>query len=79
MIKTNKSKVLFLKEKYANGEGTFVYQNRCKYEGHWKDGQRDGFGVHTFSDGSKYIGKQKEGIRNGLIVLSGLYLRVTDN
>ena len=61
MIKTNNSKVLFLKEKYAVGEGTFVYPNRSKYQGHWENGQRDGLGVHKLNDGSKYIGNQKEG------------------
>ena len=49
----SKEKVLFLREEFADGEGIFKYSNRSKYEGHWKDGQRDGFGVHTLSDRSK--------------------------
>ena len=51
MIKTNTNKVLFLKEEYADGEGKYLYPNRGKYEGHWKNGQRDGLGVHFFIDG----------------------------
>ena len=60
MIKTDQRKVLFLKGEYADGEGTFVYSKRSKYEGHWVSGQRDGYGVHTFSDRSKYIGHNLE-------------------
>ena len=42
MKKKNKQKVLFLKEEYADGEGTFVYSKRSKFEGHWVSGQRYG-------------------------------------
>ncbi len=65
MIKTNKSKVLFLKEEYADGDGAFVYPNRSKYEGHWEGGLRNGFGVLTLRDGSKYKGQHKKGFRHG--------------
>ena len=65
MIKTNTNKVLFLKEEFADGEGKFLYPNGSKYEGHWKNGQRDGLGIHFFIDGSKYFGKQKKGLRHG--------------
>ena len=43
MSDNSKEKVLFLREEYADGEGTFKYSNRSKYEGHWKNGQKDGF------------------------------------
>ena len=43
MSVNSKEKVIFLKEEFADGEGTFKYQNRSKYEGQWKNGQRDGF------------------------------------
>ena len=46
MKKASKQKVLFLKEEYADGEGKFLYPKGSKYEGHWKNGQRDGLGVH---------------------------------
>ena len=45
MKKASKQKVLFLKEEFADGEGTFKYPNKSKYEGQWKNGQKDGFGV----------------------------------
>ena len=32
----NSKKVLFLREEYADGEGTFKYGKRSKYEGLWK-------------------------------------------
>ena len=53
IININKCKVLFLREECANGDGAFIYPNRSKYEGHWKDGQRDEWGVLTSPDGSK--------------------------
>ena len=41
MNDNSKQKVLFLREENADGHGTFVYSKRSKYEGHWKDGQRE--------------------------------------
>ena len=38
---------MFLREEFADGEGTFKYSNRSKYEGYWKNGQRDGHGVQV--------------------------------
>ena len=52
MCDSSKEKVMFLREEFADGEGTFKYSNRSKYEGLWKNGQRDGLGVHTLSDES---------------------------
>ena len=65
MSSKSKAKVMFLKEEFADGEGTFKYGNRSKYEGLWKNGQKDGFGVHTLSNGSKYIGQHTKGLRHG--------------
>ena len=38
MSNSSLEKVMFLKEEFADGEGTFKYSNRSKYEGRWKDG-----------------------------------------
>ena len=65
MSGNSKEKVMFFREEFADGEGTFKYPNKSKYEGHWKNGQKDGFGVHTLSDRSKYIGQHKNGLRHG--------------
>ena len=45
----NSKNVLFLREEYAEGEGTFKYGKRSKYEGLWKNGQKDGFGEHKWA------------------------------
>jgi hypothetical protein len=36
----NSKNVLFLREEYAEGEGTFKYGKRSKYEGLWKWSKR---------------------------------------
>ena len=35
MKKESKQKVLFLKEEYADGQGTYIYPNGEKYAGEW--------------------------------------------
>ena len=65
MIKTDQRKVLFLKEEYADGEGTFKYPEGGKYEGQWKNGKKYGWGIETLPCGEKYIGTWRHGKRNG--------------
>ena len=47
--------------KIWNGHGTYTYPNGDKYEGEFKDGEKNGQGTFTFSDGSKYVGEFKDG------------------
>ncbi len=44
---SNKKNVLFLNEKYGDGEGTFTYPDGSKYVGEWKDGEYHGQGIFT--------------------------------
>ena len=48
-----------------NGNGIFVYKDGSKYDGEWKDGEKNGDGIWTSVDGFKYVGKFKNGQRNG--------------
>ena len=64
MIKTNKSKVIFIQEEYADGEGKYFYSDGASYEGKWKNGKRHGKGILTLSDGRKYFGKWNLGRNN---------------
>jgi len=58
---SNKKKVLFLREEYGDGQGTFTYPNGEKYEGEWKNGKKHGHGTYTWSDGKS----MKENSRMG--------------
>ena len=61
MIKTNKSKVIFLKEENADGKGKYTYSDGESYEGEWKDGKYHGKGNYTSIDGDALEGKWKDG------------------
>ncbi|GHU13458.1 hypothetical protein FACS189449_08840 [Alphaproteobacteria bacterium] len=37
-----------------HGKGTVTYPNGDKYEGGWKDGDRDGRGMYIAADGNRY-------------------------
>ena len=37
----------------------------AKYDGDWKEDERNGFGVFTWPEGSKYNGEWKSDVRNG--------------
>jgi len=36
-----------------------------KYDGSWKDGQRNGMGTATYPDGTVYTGSFADGLRDG--------------
>ena len=40
MSKNKIEKVVFMREEYAEGEGTFKYPDGGKYEGQWKNGKK---------------------------------------
>ena len=47
-----------------DGEGILMYtandvHKRVKYQGHWKDGQREGHGTLRFKDGTEFVGDFK--------------------
>jgi hypothetical protein len=39
--------------------------NGNRYDGEWKENQRNGLGIHTFLSGHRYDGEWKEDKRNG--------------
>ncbi len=53
-----------------DGQGTMIYRNGEKYEGHWKKGVREGYGIFFFSTGQKYSGMWSAGEMHG----EGAYL-----
>ena len=61
----NRKEVLFIKEEYGEGRGTFTYPDGRKYVGDWKNGKFHGQGTYTFSNGRKYVGEYKDGKKNG--------------
>jgi len=62
---SNKKEVLFLREEYGNGQGTYIYPNGEKYVGDWKNGKYHGHGTYSWSNGNKYVGEWKGGNLNG--------------
>ena len=57
---SNNKNVLFLREEYGNGQGTYIYPNGEKYEGDWKNGKYHGHGTYSWSNGNKYVGEWKD-------------------
>ena len=47
------------------GVGILTYSDGDKYEGEWKDGQKNGQGTYTWSNGNKYVGEFKDGKKHG--------------
>ena len=47
------------------GVGSLTYSDGDKYEGEWKDGQKNGQGTYTWSNGNKYVGEFKDGKKHG--------------
>ena len=54
---SNNKNVLFLRKKFGNGQGTYIYPNGEKCVGDWKNGKYHGHGTPTWSDGHKYEGE----------------------
>ena len=52
----DKNKVLFLREEYGNGQGTFIYPNG-RYSGEWEKGKKQGQGTFTWFNGNRYEGE----------------------
>ncbi len=44
-----------------DGTGTYFYEWGDRYEGEWKDGERDGQGIWYRSNGERYEGQWKYG------------------
>ena len=68
---SNKKEVLFLREEYGDGQGTYIYPNGEKYLGDWKNGKYHGHGTFTYHNGIMYVGEFKDGKRNGKGKLNG--------
>ena len=62
---SNKKNVLFLREEYGDGQGTYIYPNGEKYVGDWKNGKYHGHGTFIYPDGNMYVGEFKDGLKNG--------------
>ena len=56
--------VIFLREEYGDGQGTFTY-NDGKYVGEWKKGKQHGQGTFTWFSGDRYEGEWMDGTENG--------------
>ena len=48
-----------------DGSGTLSLPDGYKYEGEWRDGERNGRGTYTYTDGNLYIGDFKSGKKHG--------------
>ena len=48
---SNKKNILFLREEYGDGQGTYIYPNGEKYVGDWKNGKHLGQGTFTYPNG----------------------------
>ena len=60
MNKSVKNKILFLKEDYADGQGSFTYPDGSKYAGEFKNGEFNGRGIFTHPDGGTLEGEWKD-------------------
>ena len=48
-----------------DGFDSYTWPDGSKYEGEWKNGEKNGHGIYTWVDGKKYVGHFKNGKRNG--------------
>ena len=55
----------FVEGKPADGKGTMIYPSGNRYDGEYKDGDRNGCGVFEFSNGRRYIGQFEADQFNG--------------
>ncbi|MEM7793720.1 MAG: pentapeptide repeat-containing protein [Cyanobacteria bacterium P01_C01_bin.118] len=54
----------------ANGSGSMLYTNGNRYDGDYRNGQRNGCGTFTFANGRRYVGE----FRNDLFSGRGMWL-----
>lgn len=47
----------FAEGRPADGRGNLIYPSKNRYDGEFRDGQRNGCGTFTFSNGRRYIGQ----------------------
>ena len=52
-------------KQWTNCQETFVFSNKDKYIGEWKDGKRHGQGIYIHWHGDKYVGEYIDGKRQG--------------
>ena len=50
---------------HQHGQGIMTYANGDKYEGEWKNGEKNGKGVMTYANGDKYEGEWEKNSRQG--------------
>jgi hypothetical protein len=50
----------------ANGRGIMMFPNGDRYDGEFKDGQRNGCGTFTFANGRSYMGQFQQDQLSGL-------------
>ena len=48
-----------------NGKGVYIYPDKTKAEGFWKNGKLDGQCSMFYSDGSSYVGEKSQDKKNG--------------
>ncbi|MEM9266951.1 MAG: pentapeptide repeat-containing protein [Cyanobacteria bacterium P01_F01_bin.13] len=51
--------------KPANGRGSMLYANGNRYDGEYRDGQRNGCGTFTFTNGRRYVGEFDDDLFSG--------------
>ncbi|MGD1857072.1 MAG: pentapeptide repeat-containing protein [Leptolyngbyaceae cyanobacterium] len=49
----------------ASGRGTMVYANGNRYDGNYRNGQRNGCGTFAFANGRRYVGEFKDDLFSG--------------
>ena len=48
-----------------DGKGVFIWPDKRKYQGEFKDDKKHGYGIYEWSDGVIYRGFWKEGKQHG--------------
>lgn len=51
--------------KPADGRGTMLYASGNRYDGEYREGQRNGCGTFTFKNGRRYVGEFKDDVFSG--------------
>ncbi len=57
----------------ATGTGTYYFANGDRYEGEWKDGNKDGLGTYYFADGNRAKEEWIEGERASAEICVGTF------